>query len=114
MKFTNIGIMGSQLPIEGPRQKVSAEHEGYAGAHSPVRITENNNTNENESKKGLLEEIVSRDNMNQAFKRVKANKGSHGIDGMKVDEFLQYLKENGEASGNPYWTESTVRIPFEG
>ncbi|WP_235550992.1 hypothetical protein [Paenibacillus sp. Soil787] len=39
---------------------------------------------------------MSRDNMNQAFKRVKANKGTHGIDGMKVDELLQYLKENGE------------------
>lgn len=60
-------------------------------------MTENNNTNANEFKKGLLEEIVSRDNMNQAFKRVKANKGSHGVDGMKVDELLQYLKENGES-----------------
>ncbi|WP_274381481.1 reverse transcriptase domain-containing protein, partial [Paenibacillus mesophilus] len=39
---------------------------------------------------------MSRDNMNEAFKRVKANKGSHGIDGMGVDELLQYLKENGE------------------
>ncbi|WP_415841386.1 group II intron reverse transcriptase/maturase, partial [Paenibacillus alkaliterrae] len=40
---------------------------------------------------------MSRDNLNQAFKRVKANKGSHGIDGMGVDALLQYLKENGEA-----------------
>lgn len=97
MKVTETGIKGSQLPKEGSTQKDSAEHEGYAGAHNPVRITENNNTDANESKKGLLEEIVSRDNLNQAFKRVKANKGSHGIDGMKVDELLQYLKENGEA-----------------
>jgi RNA-directed DNA polymerase len=37
-----------------------------------------------------------RNNLNEAFKRVKANKGSHGIDGMTVDELLQYLKENGE------------------
>ncbi|MFD0698744.1 group II intron reverse transcriptase/maturase, partial [Paenibacillus sp. GCM10027628] len=96
MKVTKTGAKGSQLPREVSTQKDSAEHEGYAGEHNPVRITENNNTNVNESKKGLLEEIVSRDNMNQAFKRVKANKGSHGIDGMKVDELLQYLKENGE------------------
>jgi RNA-directed DNA polymerase len=34
--------------------------------------------------------------MNGAFKRVKTNKGSHGVDGMGVDELLQYLKENGE------------------
>ncbi len=96
MNVTNTGVKGSQLLTEGSTQIDSAEHEGYAGVHSPVRIAENNNTNANESKKGLLEEIVSRDNLNQAFKRVKANKGSHGIDGMKVDELLQYLKENGE------------------
>lgn len=29
------------------------------------------------------------------FKRVKSNKGAHGVDGMKVDTLLQYLKENG-------------------
>jgi RNA-directed DNA polymerase len=96
MKVTNTGAKGSQLPAEGSTQKDSAEHEEYAGAHNPVRITENNNTNANESKEGLLEQIVSRNNLNEAFKRVKANKGSHGIDGMGVDELLQYLKENGE------------------
>jgi RNA-directed DNA polymerase len=96
MNVTKTGVKGSQLPAEGSMQKDSAEHEGYAGVHNPVRITENNNTNASESKEGLLEKIASRDNLNQAFKRVKANKGSHGIDGMKVDELLQYLKENGE------------------
>ena len=40
--------------------------------------------------------ILSKDNMNLAFKRVKANKGASGIDNMKVDELLQYLKENGK------------------
>jgi RNA-directed DNA polymerase len=96
MNVTKTGAKGSQLPLEDSPQKNSAEHEGYAGVHSPVRITENNNTNANESKDGLLERIVSRGNLNEAFKRVKANKGSHGVDGMGVDELLQYLKENGE------------------
>ena len=40
----------------------------------------------------LLERILSKDNMNLAFKRVKANKGASEIDDMKVDELLQYLK----------------------
>lgn len=44
----------------------------------------------------LLEEILNANNLNVAFKRVKSNKGSHGVDGMKVDELLQYLKQNGE------------------
>lgn len=43
----------------------------------------------------LLERIINGNNLNEAFRRVKANKGSHGTDGMKVDELLQYLKENG-------------------
>ena len=44
-------------------------------------------------KAGLLEKILSRDNMLAALKRVKANKGSHGVDGMKVDELPAYLKD---------------------
>ena len=39
----------------------------------------------------LLEEILSRDNMKAALKRVTANKGSHGVDGMKVNELSTYL-----------------------
>jgi len=96
MKVTKTGAKGSQLPREGSMQKNSAEHERYAGVHSPVRIPETDNTNASWSKDRLLEEIVSRDNMNLAFKKVKANKGSHGVDGMRVDELLPYLKENGE------------------
>jgi len=40
---------------------------------------------------GLLEKIVSNDNIVAAHKRVQANKGSHGVDGMKVDELPAYL-----------------------
>jgi len=42
----------------------------------------------------LMEEAVERDNLRQALKRVKANKGSPGIDGMTVEELPAYLKEN--------------------
>lgn len=44
----------------------------------------------------LLERILYRDKMNVAYKRVKSNKGSHGVDGMKVDELLSYLKQHGK------------------
>ena len=96
MKGTETGAKCSQLRREGSTQNVHAEHGGYAGVHIPARIPETDNTNAAESRNELLEKIVSRDNLNEAFKRVKANKGSHGIDGMGVDELLQYLKENGE------------------
>jgi len=42
----------------------------------------------------LLEEIVDKRNIFDAYKRVVANKVSHGIDGMRVDELLPYLKEH--------------------
>ena len=43
-----------------------------------------------------MERILTRDNMNQAYRQVVRNKGKHGIDGMTVDELLPYLKENGD------------------
>jgi len=42
----------------------------------------------------LLERIVSKGNLYDAYERVKKNNGSHGIDGMRVDELLPYLKEH--------------------
>ena len=42
----------------------------------------------------LLEDILSRDNMMLAYKKVKANKGASGIDGVTIDEIDEYLKVN--------------------
>ena len=42
----------------------------------------------------LMEEILSRENMALAYKKVKANKGASGVDGISVDEIQGYLKEN--------------------
>lgn len=42
----------------------------------------------------LLEEILEKGNLNRAFKRVKANKGAPGIDGITVEETGAYLREN--------------------
>src|SRR5260370_12084509 len=39
----------------------------------------------------LKEEVVERGNLKQALKRVKANKGSPGIEGMTVEELPQHL-----------------------
>ena len=42
----------------------------------------------------LMEEVCKRENCWQAYKRVKANKGSPGIDGMKVGDLSGYLKQH--------------------
>jgi RNA-directed DNA polymerase len=42
----------------------------------------------------LMQEVVNRENVIRAWKRVRANKGSPGIDGMTVDELTDYLREH--------------------
>jgi len=42
----------------------------------------------------LLDEILSNDNMNLAFKSVKANKGTYGVDEVTLDDLSEYIKVN--------------------
>lgn len=98
MNVTKVGTKESRIPCcgKGCPQRDSAEHEGYAGALTDKRITENNNTNANSQGNKFLERILSRENLNNAYKQVKKNKGAHGVDGMEVEHLLQYLKDNGD------------------
>lgn len=42
----------------------------------------------------LIDMITSKENLNRAYKKVVANKGASGVDGMTVDELGAYIKEN--------------------
>src|SRR5229473_1606132 len=42
----------------------------------------------------LMEEVCERENLKKALRRVKANKGSAGVDGMTVGEITGYLKQH--------------------
>lgn len=42
----------------------------------------------------MLEEILGKENMTKAFKRVKANKGACGIDGMGVEELQPHMDKH--------------------
>lgn len=42
----------------------------------------------------LMEEILSQENIQQALKKVKANKGASGVDGIGVEEIDAYLGKN--------------------
>ncbi len=44
----------------------------------------------------LMEQILSRDNLNAAYLQVVRNKGAAGVDGMEYTELKDYLSENGE------------------
>ena len=77
----------------GCLQRDSTECKGYAGAQSAERPE----AGETEIRgPRLLERILFKDNMNNAYKRVKANKGAPGVDGMTVEEALPWLKEHGK------------------
>lgn len=45
----------------------------------------------------LMEQILSKDNLNAAYLQVVRNKGAAGVDGMTVEELGEYLSENGES-----------------
>ena len=42
----------------------------------------------------LLEEILTRDNLNEAYKRVYANKGASGVDGVTTEELRKHLEDH--------------------
>lgn len=95
MKETKKCNESRQLNI-GHSQKNRVELETYAKAPSISMTSDNGQNARSEHHYGLLERIISSENLNEAFKRVKKNKGSHGIDKMGVDELLPYLRSYGE------------------
>ncbi len=44
----------------------------------------------------LLEEILAKENLNKAYKKVYQNKGASGVDGITVEQVGEYIKENKE------------------
>ena len=42
----------------------------------------------------LLEQILAKENLNKAYKKVYQNKGVAGVDGITVEEVADYIKEN--------------------
>ena len=61
------------------------------------RIHENGKEKAHKAMSELLEKILSKDNMNAAYKRVCANKGAGGVDDVTVEELGDYIKENWES-----------------
>ena len=83
--------MSAENNKESCLQRDSAERKGYVRAHRSFnRIWKERDSAEPD----LLGKILERDNLNRAYKRVKANKGAPGVDGMTIEEALPWLKEH--------------------
>ena len=61
----------------------------------------------------LLERILSRENMQQAWKRVKANKGAPGVDNISIVEFPNFARENWKAILNTLSDGSYQPLPVK-
>ncbi len=97
MNVTESRFKNRQLHIEDYLQMVSAEQKEYAEVFDYGKITEKSGIITDYWTNNLLDLILRKDNLNRAYKRVKANKGKGGIDGMQVDELLPFLRENQES-----------------
>lgn len=80
----------------GYHVEVGLETRGKHGVHSGALVLpeveiENRATI---STNNLLEKILARDNMFLAMQKVISNKGSHGVDNMKVDELREHIVMN--------------------
>ena len=94
MNVTESRFKDRQLHMEDYLQMVSAEQKEYAEVSVYSKITEKSGAITDYWTDNLLELILRGDNLNEAYKRVKSNKGAGGTDGMQVDELLPYLREN--------------------
>lgn len=74
------------------RRKDRAEPEGYVEGQTFLWMAEKGDTDTERQGQGLLEFILAPGNLNAAYKAVKGNAGSGGIDGMQTDDLLQYLQ----------------------
>jgi RNA-directed DNA polymerase len=76
----------------GEKNRSEAPVASGKGSETPTakRMNESPATNDEQ----LMEEVCERENCLRAYKRVKSNKGSPGIDGMTVEELPGYLKEH--------------------
>ena len=94
MNVTKHGYEGRKLHGEDCPRTIVAEQQKCAEVPAHVRIAEHNDIITDLPADSLLKKILSRENMNDAYRKVKSNRGTGGIDRMSVDELLPYLREH--------------------
>lgn len=78
------------------QSEVELETRGKIEERSDVEAVKKGEDKESKYTQSLLELVMSKLNLNEAYKKVKRNKGSAGIDKLEVKDLLSYLQEQGE------------------
>jgi RNA-directed DNA polymerase len=81
-------------PAGEAREARGEETEPLQAVHGPESPASTNQ---------LMEEVCERENLKEALRQVKANKGSGGVDGMTVDQLPDYLKQHWPAIREQLW-----------
>jgi RNA-directed DNA polymerase len=87
--------MQQNIQTELNFSSTSAGEAREAGREETEALSTANDPESPASTNRLMEEVCERENMKEALRRVKANKGSAGVDGMTVGGITDYLK--------PHW-----------
>lgn len=78
-----------------PQMSASAERSGIACGEAVRELgseeTGGSRHGNEDTGSALLQAALTRENLKQAFKRVRANKGAAGVDGLDIDQTAQYL-----------------------
>lgn len=85
--------------------------ENNRGNESQTRTARNEKAGDGTSK--LMEEVLRRENLIEAHKRVKQNKGAPGVDGMTVDELLPHCQKHWEEIRSQLLEETYMPRPIK-
>src|SRR3989442_2894393 len=75
----------SSPPAGDAREARREETESPPAMHAPESPASTNR---------LMEEVCERENLKEALRQVKGNKGSAGVDGITVNQLTDYLKQH--------------------
>src|SRR3989442_11867488 len=75
----------SSPPAGDAREARREEIESTPAMHAPESPASTNR---------LMEEVCERENLKEALRQVKGNKGSAGVDGITVNQLTDYLKQH--------------------
>ena len=93
---------GEQLDLFDEALKATLRHGGPSLGRSEARAHEERQADtawqrQRALTQGLMEKIAGSANLNQAYKRVKANQGAPGVDGMTVSDLRAWIAANKDA-----------------